>query len=168
MAVGRGTTERRCQPVESKVAKPVRASGAGTAQKEAWPKAVGTCQAAQSCLCGVAPGGGGECLPPQTTPCREPCRPSQPGPNSTLKSCQTTPVSDKYNNGQRTWMGPSPEGPGSSRQGTRGLAASLHPPPPPWAGPALSQPAQHEATDPLTRLGASVLRTPHRRRKEKP
>lgn len=155
LAVGRRTREGRCQPVESKVAKPVRASGTGTPQKEAWPEAVGTCQAAQSCLCGVAPGGGGERLPPRTPPCREPCRPHNRDPTAPYSPVRPPPSATNTTTGSKPG--------GTLAPGNRDCQAR-DPGPSSFSAPqaqARLQPPQHQATDPPTLLRPSVVRSRH-------
>ena len=86
---GEMTREGRCQPVGSKVAKPVEASGAGTLQKEAWPRPAGTCQDASL----AAPHGGGGFATPASSLQRAPQGPQpQPGPNGTQKSSRPQSV----------------------------------------------------------------------------
>lgn len=87
---GGRTRERRCQPVASKVAKPVEASGAGTPQKEAWPRPAEACQDAGPAPWSLPRGGGGFATPDSSLQRALQGPQPQPGPDSTRKPFQTT------------------------------------------------------------------------------
>lgn len=144
LAVGRGTREGRCQPVESKVAKPVRASGTGTPQKEAWPAAVGTCQAPGPASVEWHQVGEGSACHPRLPRAESPTTETQQHPNV----LSDHPRQRQIQQWAANLEGPSAEGRGTGRQGTQGQEASRPQPAP----PCLQLP-QHQATDPPTGPG---------------
>lgn len=170
LAVGR-RTEGRCQLFDSKVAKPVEASGAGTSRRKLGPRLRRPAKVPALTLRSTEWGRGG--LATLAPPCREPPYPRQgpppqPGPSNILKPCQTTQsvatmtMGSKPGWDQREAGGtPFPEAPGlraPATQGNQSLVASL---------PSCLQPPQHQATDPLTWLSPSAVRSPqHKRRQE--
>lgn len=118
LAVGRWTREGRCQPVKSKVAKPVRASGTGTPQKEAWPEAVGTCQAAQSCFVERHQVGEGSAGHPRLPHAESPAGPAT-GTQQHLKVLSDHPRQRQIQQWAANLVGPSPGDQGPAGRGPR-------------------------------------------------
>lgn len=101
---GQKDREGRRQLAESEAAKPVEASGAGTPQKEAWPKASEICQDASPGCAQHQAGEGSSCHPRlllAESPAGPPAKTQQH-----LRVVSDHPVSDSYDHEQQTWVGP--------------------------------------------------------------